>query len=223
MHQRLVLFLIGFLSVTAYGAPHSATDWQLVSDDDGIQVFSRKVEGSDVVAFKGQAEIDAPVSKVVSVLSDTAHKKDWVAKLVEARDLKISSPFERVEYNHTASGFPFVSDRDFVFRAWVELDRANHQFVIHLKSVADPNAPQSDGLVRGEITEGAYFLAPIDDGRRTKLVLEIQADPKGSIPKFLVNSFQKHWPRKTIQGIQRQVIRGDLADNPAITEAMRRL
>lgn len=190
-----------------------AADWQLASEGEGILTYSKKVEGSDLVAFRGETVIEAPLAKVAGILIDTSRKKEWVYRLEEAKDIRDIGPFERVEYNHTASGFFFIRDRDFVFRAKAELDRAKKRMTINLESVEDERMPEA-GPVRGHIDNSRYILTELAPGK-THLVVEIHADPKGNVPSWLVNTFQKAWPRKTLEGIRQQASRKDVAEHPA--------
>ena len=50
----------------------------------------------------------------------------------------------------------------------------------------------------------------IDDGKRCRLTVELHADPKGLLPAWLVNFFQKDSVRLTIAGIRKQVQKPDL-------------
>jgi hypothetical protein len=40
--------------------------------------------------------------------------------------------------------------------------------------------------------------------------VEIESDPKGWLPAWLVNFFQKDWARETIEGIRKQCAKPDL-------------
>ena len=56
----------------------------------------------------------------------------------------------------------------------------------------------------------AVGLLWIDEGKRTRLTIEVDADPKGALPPFVVNFFQKDWSRDTIKGIRKQTKKADL-------------
>ena len=75
--------------------------------------------------------------------------------------------------------------------------------------------PETD-CVRGQLDRSAYTMTSIDGGKRTHLIVEIHADPKGSVPKWLVNLFQKAWPRNTIEGIMRQVAKPDVHEHAGV-------
>ncbi len=191
-----------------------AKDWEEISNDEGIRVWRKEVEGSPVVAFRGEAVIDAPIGKISAILADTSRKKEWVAKIEEAKDIHLISEFERIEYNHT--GTPIVlKDRDFVFHAKARLDKAKRQMVLKLRSVEDPRMPPTE-YVRGRLLESSYILTSIENHTKTHLVVEIHADPMGSVAKWIVNLFQKSWPRKAIEGIRNQAAKKDVIINERV-------
>lgn len=211
-----VLSLFVF-SVAGASTPSQVSEstWEQISDDDGIIVHRKEVPGSDVVAFKGQTLINAPIGKVAEVLFDTSRKGEWVDRLVEAKNIRTMNKGERIEYNQTAAPWP-VSNRDFVFNAKVEIDRERNQVRVVLKSVVDPSTPEREGIVRGELSHSAYTLTSMDNGKKTAVVVEIHADPKGSVPKWLVNMIQKSWPRHTLKGIRAQAVKNDVRENPEV-------
>src|SRR5258708_6325610 len=113
------------------------------------------------------------------------------------------NPLEYIEYNHI--GTPFVmKDRDFVNRVTIEILPGDKKVNISYKSINDPAAPETR-YVRGELINSRFIMTSIENGKKTMLMAEIHADPKGSVPKWIVNLFQKSWPRDTFKGIQDQL------------------
>lgn len=210
---RRKIALLGIALFLAVGSAVAAEGtWERIGDDDGIVVWRKDIEGSPVVAFKGDGVIDAPIAKVMGVLADTSRKTEWVARCVEAKDVRNISDFERVEYNRTSAPWP-IADRDFLFHAKVEGDRAQKKLVLTLRSIEDPLCPKNEDVaVRGVLNTSTYTLVSIEGGKKTRLTVEIHADPKGSIPKWVVNLFQKSWPHKTIEGIREQAAKPDVAE-----------
>ena len=214
LKKRVCLVALIAMSVSAITLASIPRGWEKVSDDNGISVARQEVAGSPLVAFRGEAVIDAPMAKVANVLMDTSRKLEWVSDIKEARDIRQINQFERVEYNHTGTPWP-TTDRDFVFHATAKLDRANQSMTFELKSIVDPAVPETKN-VRGELKQSYYKLTSIANGTKTMLEVEIQADPKGAIPKWLVNLTQKKWPRKTIEGIRAQCAKPDVLEHPGI-------
>ena len=73
---------------------------------------------------------------------------------------------------------------------------------------AGPGA--GDGLHQ----RGAGICRLVEGGQKTLVVTEIHADPKGSLPTWVVNMFQKDWPVKTIRNLRAQVAKGDIKESP---------
>lgn len=210
---RAVLFgLASQLAVVSTLAATTPVDkpWEDVSRDHGILVQKKEIENSDIVAFRGETIIPAPLAKVAGVLNDSSRRTEWISDAKEARDIRVISPLERIEYNLTGTPWP-LKNREFLYRVKVTLNRDKKEMRIHLKSVEDESVPESDKAVRGDL-EGNYVLTSVDGDTKTHLIVEILADPKGSIPKWVVNMVQKGWPQKTLEGIARQSAKPDVKE-----------
>ena len=111
-------------------------------------------------------------------------------------------------------GMPFpVRDRDFVTRALTTFDRDKGIITVRFVSIEDPAQPPVKGLVRGELL-WASFVLNARGGNETFVVAEAVGDPKGHLPKWLVNWFQKGWPRATLLALAQQTAKPDVTDDP---------
>jgi len=187
--------------------------WELVGNKDDIVTYRREVAGSPVIAIRGEAVVEAPLLHVASVLMDTARLPQWMDRVAEARRIRATSALHYVEYERASTPFP-LTDRDFVIESWVEIDAAKKQMVLRARSAADASAPVT-GLVRGEVLASTFTLTALDS-RRTRVVTEVHTDPKGSIPKWMVNLVQKSWAHTTIMGLRGQVRKANVPDNPEV-------
>ena len=178
------------------------TDWKKIKTRKDVDVFKGEVEGSKVVAFKGTGYIDANIVKVISVIRDDKKKAEWISDLAETYVVNQKSPLEKVEYNRTKTPWP-LDDRDFVYNAKVVIHSKTKEVEIQMHSVEEKNIPAKKDVVRGALHASRYLLRSIDNGKRTYIEVEIFADPKGKVPKWLVNIFQSVWPSNTIDGIRK--------------------
>lgn len=185
-----------------------ADEWKEVQDTDGVKVYSRSLKDRAIKSVKGTGIVDAPVVKVALVLLDDDHAPDWVDSLAEARVVRRVSPTEYIEYNHVKMPL-IVSDREFVTNVTITVDREKKTVVMRSVPAAEDEVKKTPAWVRGELS-ALYVLESIDEGARTRLTVEVDADPKGALPPFIVNFFQKDWSRDTIKGIRSQV-KKDLA------------
>jgi hypothetical protein len=204
----------GTLQGRAAEIDFSKAQWEKISDDDGIETYRWDVPDSPVFAFKAIAVIDAPCVRVGSILVDLDHAMEWTPDLVESRLIRQISPVERIEYSHFRTPI-FVKDRDFVLQGRADFDPVGKKLTISFHSVEDPAAPLTD-RVRGEIQASSYTMSPVDDGKKTLLVLLAHVDPKGTVPKLLVNLFQKNFPRHAIEAIRKRAEKTDIPSQPLI-------
>ncbi|HEY4118185.1 MAG TPA: SDR family NAD(P)-dependent oxidoreductase [Byssovorax sp.] len=197
------------LLVSALGvlAPRPAladgADWETLRTKDGIVVSRKDIPGSSFVAFRGEGDVDAPIQAVGDVLVDVPHEKDWIDSVVEARVLREVSPTEYIMYSHVATPSP-MSDRDFVTNVVIRADGAKKRVTVRMRSVEDASSP-STKYVRAVLEDSSFVLTSIDGGKRTHVVAEIHCDPKGAIPGFIVNQFQKGWGYNTVATLRAQV------------------
>jgi hypothetical protein len=185
----------------------AASGWEKVGDEAGVAVYRREVPGSPFLAVKGTGVVEAPARTVALVLLDDDRAPEWVDSLAEAKVVRVVSAAEYIEYNKAAMPL-IVSDRDFVNSVSMSVDRAARTVLIRSVPTTDAAAPPTRA-VRG-LLDATYLIESIDDGKRTRLTVEIESDPKGWLPAWLVNFFQKDWARETIQGIRKQCAKPDL-------------
>lgn len=198
------------------GAQRIPAAWVETGSADSIRTFKRDVPGSAVVAFRAEGMIDAPIARVASVLLDDSRAPEWIDSLEEARLVRVLPPNEFVEYNHLRTP-PLFADRDFVCRGRIEVDPRRQTFVMSLWPFTDPALPVGR-YIRGTL-RGYWKLQATDKGKKTYVIAEMTGDPKGAIPNWLVNIFQRDWPHNTLMSLRRQVAKSDvriLAQVPAV-------
>ncbi len=209
MHSKLCFLLIsGFLfglleiPLPALASAKEPTEWKKADEDNGISIFERK-EDSGFLAFRVEGSVNAPIRDVASTLLDAEHTPDWVANLEEDKIVHRQGPAQFLEYTHV--GTPFVlKDRDFLCLVTLQLDEKNKMLTIESHSVEDASVPPTK-YVRGSVVHNEFRLSPDGSAGKTKLVGEFHIDPKGTVPRWMVNLFQRDWPKKAFHAIQRRV------------------
>jgi hypothetical protein len=213
-HLLWTIAVVALIMPLAMSASAQSEKWELVGSKDDIVSYRREVPGSPVIAIRGEAVVDASIVRVVSVLMDSARLPQWMDRLAETRRIRTQGERHYVEYSRANVPFP-LTDRDFVVETWVETDAAKKRLLLKAHSVVDPSAPVNS-LVRGEVLSSTFTLTPVDHSQRTRVVAEVHTDPKGSIPKWLVNLTQKSWAHTTIMGLRAQVRKPNVADDPEV-------
>ncbi len=232
--MRLPLLAASLLTTLALAGavqadkPAAAAKWELFDEEDGIKMFRHDVAGSSIVALRGEGFVAAPISRVASVITDRKRSTEWVDRLVKTKLLRQVSETESIEWDHIKTPSP-LKDRDFVFKSTITTDPAKKKVVVSYNSVTDPLAPETDDYVRGSFKGGKFELTMATrtnkDGTKTRGTIvnaEVEVDPRGSVPKFIVNMVQKSWPHQTLMALRKQVAKPDIKDDPRVVERLTR-
>ena len=161
-----------------------AEDWTLVKQEDGIDVHTRPVPGSDIKAFKGSGLVDADIETVLRVLRDSDHYQDWFPNCPESKLLKRDGAIS-YQYSVTAAPWP-VDDRDNIFRSVLTRDESTGRIEIAIEAAPEAYPRQPD-RVRVQRAEGSWLLEPAGPDR-TRVVFTMHLEPGGGIPKWMVNT-----------------------------------
>ena len=206
--RRHVLRLVGLCIALFALLPHlsHASEWQPVDNTtDGIQIFRKEVKGSELVAFRGIGVVDAPLPLVATVIFDTDRRREWVVGLVDSRIIRWGDKDNFIEYDHIGMPF-FIKDRDFVLIGKMSFDLSKKEMVFHYHPSDDPSAPRTN-YIRGEMIDVTFILSSIDNDKKTRVDAEFLCDPKGWIPKWLVNFALKDWPKTTFRNLRKEVLK----------------
>ena len=185
-------------------------EWVQLGVEDGITVSRRKMPGDPVLAYKGEGVLNAPLGKLITVSRDTPRQVEWVNRLEVAKVIREITPFDRIIYLKIRSPWP-VTDRDFLLESRLEVDRIKKTAIFDVHSIEDPQMPPDKCCVRAVMHSSHVELKALDDAR-TSISAEAHADPRGALPTWLVNLVQKTFPRKSIEGLLRQVAKPDIKD-----------
>ena len=176
--------------------------WKKIKSKNGIKIFSRKVEGSSLLAFKGMATVNTSIGTLINVINDKPRHKEWVTRLAESDTVRLFTPLESIEYTHVYGIWP-IADRDVVFHSKAIINQVKGEVVLLMHSVTDSAMPERDGIVRAELMESKYVLTILDDNK-TSIEAEFHGDPKGWVPAWIANFFQRRWPFTTLKSLKEQ-------------------
>lgn len=200
-------------------APGSAraAGWEQISNDDGIKVWKKKIEGSDFVAFRGRGVIKAPILNVAAVIRDADRETEWMENCVDAKTVRFLSATDAIVYNRTGSPAPFVQDRDTVLKTTTTVTPAEKTVLIEFSQTEDPKAPPKDGVVRMPVLKGHWKLRQLGP-YSTELEYQVLADPGGSLPAWLVNLVSRKMPFHTVEHMRHQVSAGGYENHRQILQ-----
>lgn len=201
---RAVIAAVIAAFVLAAGSPAGADDgWKQDAVEKGVVVTTKTEPGRNLPMFRGVATVDGGAYEILAVLDDLSRFTEWMADCTAARVVKQLGELDRIEYNRIAAPWP-VADRDTTVRSWIEVSAAKGDIMARFQSVSVPEAKPVAGIVRMPRLQGFYHLEPIDAGH-TKVTYQVDADPGGLLPDWLVKLTSRKLPIDTLVKLRQQV------------------
>lgn len=187
------LFLIPFSSFL-----WADTSWELRKNEKGIQVFTREVEGSALLEFRGIVTVDQKIDEVVAFYEDWARMPEWFHQCIESKLLEEKSPDSKILYFAIDLPWP-VKDRDSVYHR-VRTKGQDGGVEYHASAMNDLYPSQKD-RVRMPAVSGMWRFTPLADGR-TEVYYQQHGDAGGFIPAWLMNKLVVNIPYNTLSSLR---------------------
>ncbi|OMJ66445.1 hypothetical protein SteCoe_36702 [Stentor coeruleus] len=159
--------------------------WEEMGTKEGVTGHKHPHE-SGFQIVKITVQIPRSASDVLAYIWDFNNKRIYDETLKEIREIKSFSPQLRIMYEQGNAPWP-VSNRDFVYAQ--RMHERDDGFLLCSKSI-DAGVPPNKGVERGEILYSGMYLRRAGDAA-TNLTFAACVDPKGSIPKAVVNKMGK--------------------------------
>ncbi len=214
MNKVKAVFGVFLLLCLACTTAHARdADWELAKDKQGIQVYTRSVEGSPIKAFRGEIEVDASLNSVLGVLDDAPAFVEWFHNCRQSVELSRADYLDRLQY--MAIDFPWpTDDRDMIVRNRITYDLESQHVRISLLAIAEKGlqpgvqnrVPTGEGRRRVSEMVGFFDLQGLP-GERTKVVYQLHLDPAGAVPASIVNAMIVDNPYGTLKGLRVQAQR----------------
>jgi hypothetical protein len=201
--SRPLLVLLASLALALPASAGADTGWQQDANEKGVVVSTKLEPGHSLPIFRGVGIVDAGAYDILAVLDDISKFTEWMSDCAGARVVKQINEFERIEYNRTHAPWP-VADRDAAIRSWIEGSASKGDIWARFQSVDAPGAGPVDGVVRMPRLAGFYHLEAIDAGH-TRVTYQVDADPGGLLPDWLIKLTTRKLPIETLVGLRRQV------------------
>jgi START domain len=192
----LILILVS--SASAIGQ----ADCELRKNMDSIKVYTCKAGQSKFKAVRATFTVLATYSEMVGMLLDIEKYPQWQYKTSSTKVLKQVSSSELIYYAEVEAPWP-VSNRDVIIQMKVTQDPVTKWVTVTGNSVPD-YVPKKNHLVRVRASHSTWTLKSI---RKSVIQAEynIQINPGGSVPAWLINIFAAEGPYQTFRTLRENI------------------
>ena len=146
------LDIANYLGITVQ-AVHAKKGWEKVGKDRGVLVMRKQVDGSGLLAFRGEVEEDIPLDILIGTFTDPKQRQHWVDKYHSHTTIKKTPLMEKYWIRFKLP--VIVSDRDYVLESKATIDKEKGVIEVNIKSVTDAKYPE-DCCVRAEVKRTYY-------------------------------------------------------------------
>lgn len=162
----------------------SQETWQLIKDEDGIKVYTRRQDNEKFKEVRADFELNASEDQLIGMLQDISHHKDWSYGTKRTFLVSKKSNDTLVYYSEVSLPWP-LSNRDLVIELSVKKDTVNKTLLIQAKSIPGI-LPVNPGLVRVPFSLALWNVNVLPN-KSLKIQYIFRTDPGGALPAWLVN------------------------------------
>ncbi len=211
--SRFIALFTMLLSISSVSFSQAVddTEWQLKKDLEGIQIYTRSVEGSKFKAVRSVMLTDFRLSSVVALIRDNSACTRWADLCKESRMLEEISETESLAYNLNDIPWP-VKDRDAITRVVWSHDAETGAVTMVATAIDSALIPATRKAVRLKNAVTKWILTPTAEGR-LEIANEGHIDPSGPTPAWMTNLLLVDSPFKTMQSLRREMSEDRYADS----------
>lgn len=180
-----------------------AQEWQVIAQRDGIVVSRRQLEDRRLPELRSQGEVAGTPYEILAVLLDVPAYQHWVPDCAEARTVRTLGAWHRIVYTRTDLPWP-LRDREAVVDQQVTFVRAPALVTVTFAAIEGADVPHATDTVRTDIAAGSYTIEAIGE-RRSRVTYQVNADPGGSLPDWLIRMQSRRNPLGALAGLRRRV------------------
>jgi hypothetical protein len=175
----------------------------VIAERDGIVVSRRQLENSRLPELRSQGEVAGTPYEILAVLLDVPAYHLWVPDCAEAKLVRSLGAWRSIIYTRTDLPWP-VRDREAVVDQAVTFTRAPDLVMVTFLAIEAPDVPHAIDTVRTNAAAGSYIIEAIGENR-SRVTYQLDADPAGSLPDWLIKLQSRRNPLGTLAGLRKRV------------------
>ncbi|MEE2788516.1 MAG: START domain-containing protein [Myxococcota bacterium] len=198
--------LLGFFCLTTHADSQTSIRWEKLYTTNGITVSAGHRTISDLPILRGEGVMNVNVYRLLAIVEDVKRHHEWVSRVDHSTIMDRPDPFHMRAYVRFDFPWP-ASDRDGIIDVTVKRVWApHHEIMVQFGRVSDRRRPPLDGVVRVPRSLGFTRLRWLNP-RQTHVIYQLDSDPGGRLPRWLIRWIAKDLPSKILRGLKRQVQR----------------
>ena len=194
MKKTIVFLLFSFITSLSF----SQTSWELKKDEEGIQVYTREINGSSINEFRAVAVYQTTMNELVRVITDAQNLKRWNYKTIKSKLLKKTSNNKFIVYMYNDFGW-LVKDRDHVSE--ITVGPVNETTIKITINSLPKYLPEVANAIRIKEFSGFWLLEKQTNGIR--VTQQMHGEPRGYVPTMLVNATLAKAPLYTFKQLKK--------------------
>lgn len=203
MMKQFRFDLLGLCFLTqVLSGPLVAQSWDLVKEQDGINIYTRQEAGKSLKTYRATTVIRAPAEKVFTLIEDVNHTEWWDPNLMEIKVLAYEKNKLARYYLVYDSPWP-VENRDLCVDVTVSIDPVRSIYTVSAVPLTGV-IPEREDRVRIRDYRQTWTVSSAGVNV-ANVVLEGYMDPAGNIPDWISNMLVIGSPINTIGGLRRRL------------------
>ena len=198
IHIGLLTFI--FLCFGYYNSYAQTTEWELVSKNESLNIYTRKSSESDIKEVKITGTLSCSQESIIEALNDIKEYKNWVYKCSDSYQIDTVEMNQYHYYSRTNMPSPF-KDRDMVAYSieWFDKD-----MVWYSNSIACPyKIPEVKKVIRIKKYHSKWQVKAISPSV-VEFEYFISLDTGGILPAWIINIGIILGPRNTIRDLEKR-------------------
>jgi hypothetical protein len=191
----LFVLLIITLSTNTYA-------WDLEYDEDGIQIYTQDIAGSNFKAFRGTTTVNSDLINVIAHQVNIESMPEWLHDCSKSELISELNGQDMYIYQRTSAPWP-VSDRDYVLHMNITQDPQDYSVLITFEASSDFAKTDSECVQVTKLT--GYWRFTPTEADKVHIEYKTAADPAGQVPSWLANSFVVDQPLGTLKNLKKRV------------------
>lgn len=168
----------------ALDSVESELGWKFETMQQGVDVYTKQLPGSEIISSKGIGIVNAPAEIVFSVFTNSAVRPHWDEMFKKGGVVKKVDKVTSIVYEALKAPWP-VSARDYVLLVR-STKLSDGSIFVYSRSLDENLVPEEKQFVRANMIYSALHIQPLTSSS-CRVTYSLASDPRGSLPKYLIN------------------------------------